>query len=156
MEKAIASSSYLPLGSGDGQAPRRPHRRRGAPTGGLASGGGVETGHPLARSQPDLPPARHAIAPAGAGAMVRDHGHVTALEQAALAASTNQRPHRGKERRPPSQAAHAHAAALRAGSHRAEPAANDAVIDLATYAAAATGRKGLLHERVTVSVRPPG
>ena len=73
--------------------------------------------------------ARHALAPAGAGATVRDHGHVTALEQSALAASTNQRPHRGKERRPPSQASLAHASTLRAGSHQAVPAANDSVID---------------------------
>ena len=87
--------------------------------------------------------ARHALAPAGAGATVRDHGHVTALEHAALAASTSARPHRGKERRPPSEAALAHAATLRAGPHRAEPATNDAVIDLAAYAAAANGRNTL-------------
>lgn len=49
--------------------------------------------------------ARHARAPTGAGAMVRDHGHVLALERSAMAASTTERPHRGKERRPPSPAA---------------------------------------------------
>ena len=84
--------------------------------------------------------ARHTLAPAGAGATVRDHGHVTALEQAALAASTGARPHRGKERRPPSPAALAHAATL-----RAEPAdaTGAAVIDLSRYAAAAHGRNTL-------------
>lgn len=87
--------------------------------------------------------ARHAFAPTGAGATVRDHGHVAALEQAALAASTSARPHRGKERRPPSPAALAHAATLRAGSHRTEAATTDAVIDLAAYAAAAKGRNTL-------------
>ena len=87
--------------------------------------------------------ARHVLAPAGAGATVRDHAHVTALEQAALAASTSARPHRGKERRPPSQAALAHASTLRAGSHRTEPATTDTVVDLAAYAAAATGRNTL-------------
>lgn len=88
--------------------------------------------------------ARHALAPAGAGLVVRDHGHVTALEQAALAASTSQRPHRGKERRPPSPAARAEAATLRAArgqqphGHR-----EDVVVDLARYAAAAAGRNTL-------------
>ena len=93
--------------------------------------------------------ARHALAPAGAGATVRDH--VTALEQSALAASTNQRPHRGKERRPPSQAALAPASTLRAGSHQAGPAANDSGIDLATYAAAAVGRNTLLPPELAAS-----
>ena len=85
--------------------------------------------------------ARHALAPAGAGATIREHTHVTALEQAALAASTSGRPHRGKERRPPSPAAQAHAATLRTPT--AAGAASGAVIDLAKYAAAATGRNTL-------------
>ena len=86
--------------------------------------------------------ARHVLTPAGAGATVRDHGHVTALEQAALAASTSARPHRGKERRPPSPAALAHAATLRAGADPTAQAVTEAV-DLARYAAAATGRNTL-------------
>jgi transposase len=89
--------------------------------------------------------ARHVLAPAGAGAVVRDHAHVTALEQAALAAATNGRPHRGKERRPPSPAARAQAQALHAAP-RAHPAGPDGVvIDLAKYAAAATGRNTLTY-----------
>jgi len=87
--------------------------------------------------------ARHVLAPEGAGATVRDHGHVAALEQAALAASTNARPHRGKERRPPSPAALAHAATLCARSDLPEQAASEPVIDLAAYATAATGRNTL-------------
>jgi len=42
---------------------------------------------------------RHALATAGAGATVREHGHVLALEAAVLAAATTERPHRRKERR---------------------------------------------------------
>lgn len=46
--------------------------------------------------------ARHRLAADGAGVIVRDHGHVIALEQAAMAAaSTGGRPHRRKERIPP-------------------------------------------------------
>ena len=50
-----------------------------------------------ARTDIDSPPAagiviaRHRLAPAGAGATVRDTGHVTALERAALAAFTDRR-----------------------------------------------------------------
>ena len=46
--------------------------------------------------------ARHRLAADGAGAMVRDHGHVAALEAAAMAAAAAARgPHRRKERIPP-------------------------------------------------------
>ena len=66
--------------------------------------------------------ARHALAPAGAGVMVRDHGHVLALEQAAMAAASPAAPHRRKQRIPPGPAALAAADALRAAgpasSHR--------------------------------------
>ena len=64
--------------------------------------------------------ARHALAPAGAGVMVRDHGHVLALEQAAMAAASPAAPHRRKQRIPPGPAALAAADALRAaaGKHR--------------------------------------
>ena len=58
--------------------------------------------------------ARHRLATTGAGAMIRDHGHVIALEQAAMAAATTAAPHRGKVRRPPSPAALDAAAALHA------------------------------------------
>jgi len=47
--------------------------------------------------------ARHRLAPAGAGATVRDDGHVLALEAAVLAAATTERPHRARNaaHRPP-------------------------------------------------------
>jgi hypothetical protein len=101
--------------------------------------------------------ARHHLAPAGAGVMVRDHGHVLALETAAMAASTFAAPHRGKERRPPSPAALAAAATLPARTAAAtlpartaaapSPSSQDVggavLVDLAAYAAAATGRNTL-------------
>ena len=84
--------------------------------------------------------ARHRLAPAGTGATIRDDGHVTALTEAALAAFSTAPPHRRKERRPPSPAARAEADLLR------EPAitrADSVVVDLARYAASATGRNTL-------------
>jgi transposase len=89
--------------------------------------------------------ARHVLAPAGAGAVVREHAHVTALEQAALAAATTERPHRSKERRPPSPAALDHATALRAAAGAPPAGPDGVVVDLAKYAAAATGRNTLTH-----------
>jgi phage tail tape-measure protein len=88
--------------------------------------------------------ARHALAPTGAGAMVRNHGHVLALEQAAMTAASPAAPHRRKQRIPPGPAALAAADALRAMTGKAaQPAAGDGVIDLARYAAAAQGRNTL-------------
>jgi transposase len=83
--------------------------------------------------------ARHALAPAGAGVMVRDDVHVAALEHAALAAFTTARPHRRKERIPisPEATALLPAPAADLDTHR------DVVIDLAAYAAAAAGRNTL-------------
>jgi hypothetical protein len=96
--------------------------------------------------------ARHRLAPDGAGVMVRDHGHVIALEHAALAASTPAAPHRSKARIPPGEAARAAAAALRvaagaeptpAPAAQAPASGKEVVIDLARYAAAAEGRNTL-------------
>jgi len=94
--------------------------------------------------------ARHRLAPAGAGATVRDTGHVLALERAALAAFSTGAPHRRKQRIPPGPAARAAAAALRANHSAAEPSTPDTptgegevVVDLARYAAAAQGRNTL-------------
>ena len=85
--------------------------------------------------------ARHTLAPAGAGATVRDHGHVTALTQSALAAFTTTSPHRRKERRPPSAAARAEADRVRGSSN--DTPDRDVVVDLARYVAAANGRNTL-------------
>jgi hypothetical protein len=56
--------------------------------------------------------ARHRIAADGLGVMVRDRGHVIALDAAAMATATTGRPHRRKERIPPGPAAKAAAAQL--------------------------------------------
>ena len=57
--------------------------RLGAPTLDIATTPGAATG-----ARGGIVLARHRLAPAGAGVMVRDHGHVQALEAAAMAAST--------------------------------------------------------------------
>jgi CBS domain-containing protein len=77
----------------------------------------------------------HRLAPAGAGRVVRDDGHVLALEKAVLSAFTNTGPCRHKTRRPPSSAARAEAARLR-GLPADNPAAR-VVIDMSSYATAA-------------------
>ena len=89
--------------------------------------------------------ARHELAPDGAGVMVRDHGHVIALEQ--LVATTPPRPHRRKERIPPGPAT-CGSRATRALQHPTSDAVNDdVVIDLAKYDRAATGRN-TSHDRL--------
>jgi transposase len=92
----------------------------------------------------------HRRAPDGAGAMVRDDGHVRALETRVLQAFTDAPRCRGKVRRPAGQAALTEAARLRDGSgrpgalHGSSPggsrssgssSAERVVVDLATYAA---------------------
>ena len=87
--------------------------------------------------------ARHELAPDGAGVMVRDHGHVIALEQLVLAGHDTSRPHRRKERIPPGPAALAAADVLRARQQPDAAATDDVVIDLSKYDRAATGRNTL-------------
>jgi hypothetical protein len=77
--------------------------------------------------------ARHRRQPDHAGAVVRDEGHVTALENKVLAARGQAgRPCHRKERRPPSPEAMAEAAAIRGRYGPATP-----VTDFAAWAAAA-------------------
>ena len=84
--------------------------------------------------------ARHRLAPDGAGAMVRDHGHVAALDTVALkAAAATRGPHRRKERIPPGPDARAAADVLRA----AEQPTLSPIFDLAAYERAAHGRNTL-------------
>ena len=83
--------------------------------------------------------ARHALAPAGAGLVVRTDSHVAALEASALAAFTAARPHRAKTRIPIS----AIAAALLPATPANAAAHRDVVIDMAAYTAAANGRNTL-------------
>ena len=99
--------------------------------------------------------ARHRLAPDGAGVMVRDHGHVHALEQVAMAAAgTGGRPHRRKERIPPGPEAIEAAQVLRRSTTEAAASSSDesdpapaisasTVIDLSTYERAARGRNTL-------------
>ncbi len=85
--------------------------------------------------------ARHRLAAAGAGAMVRDHVHVTALDHAAMAAFNDAAPHRRKQRIPPGPAALAAAAQIT----KTTPTncADGTVVDLSAYAKAANGRNTL-------------
>ena len=85
--------------------------------------------------------ARHRLAPDGAGVTVRDHGHVAALDLAAMAASTSAPPHRRKQRIPPGPAALAAAAVLGGTTHK--DCADGCVVDLSAYAKAANGRNTL-------------
>jgi hypothetical protein len=82
--------------------------------------------------------ARHCRARDGAGAVVRDGGHVAALEAAVLAGFTDRAACRGKTRRPPSPAARAEAARLRGEptSPGSAVAGGGQVLDFAAYAAA--------------------
>jgi transposase len=100
---------------------------------------------PPAAGRPAVPTviARHLIAPTGAGVMVRDHGHVAALNRAAMSAATTQAPHRSKQRRPPTPAARAEADTLRARNGVGVGSDTGQVVDLARYAAAAAGRNTL-------------
>lgn len=79
--------------------------------------------------------AAHRRAVDGSGAVVRDAGHVVALERAVLSGFSTSRPCTHKTRRPPSAAAVAEAARLR-GAPATDPA-QKVVIDLAVYAATA-------------------
>ncbi|WP_024443880.1 DDE-type integrase/transposase/recombinase [Mycobacterium sp. UM_WGJ] len=91
--------------------------------------------------------ARHRLAADGLGVMVRDGGHVIALQAAAMTTATSGRPHRRKERIPPGDAAKAAAARLRQhhgdSPYRIESstAASEAnVIDMSAYERAAQNR----------------
>lgn len=91
--------------------------------------------------------ARHRMAADGLGVMVRDSGHVLALDTTAMATAATGRPHRRKERIPPGSAAKAAAAQLLQHKHgKAEtsesstPSTDSTVIDLSAYERAAQKR----------------
>ena len=73
---------------------------------------------------------------------MRDHGHVAALDLAAMNASTSLPPHRRKQRIAPGPAARAAAAAI-TGTNTNKDCADDRVVDLSAYAKAAKGRNTL-------------
>ena len=87
--------------------------------------------------------ARHQAEPDGAGVVVRDHGHVVALERLVLSGHDTRAPHRRKERIPPGPDALAAAAALQARNEPANRLDAGVVIDLTKYAQAAEGRNTL-------------
>jgi hypothetical protein len=82
--------------------------------------------------------ARHRLVGDGTGAVIRDSGHVNALEAAAMAGASSARPHRRKERIPPGPAALHAANVLRGNTTDTDP-----IIDLTVYAAAAAARRDL-------------
>jgi len=84
--------------------------------------------------------ARHHREPDGAGVLVRDSTHVTALQTAVLSGFSTDRACSRKTRRPPSPAALAHAEHLRSstsGPRGGPDQDRDVVVDLAVWAAAA-------------------
>ena len=87
--------------------------------------------------------ARHRREPDGAGVMVRDTVHVTALETAVLAAFTTGKPCHRKARRPPTPAALAEAETLRTttGPTRPDRDRDEVVVDLRRWAEAAASRR---------------
>ncbi|WP_353649459.1 IS21 family transposase [Nakamurella sp. A5-74] len=92
----------------------------------------------------DVTIAVHHRRPDGAGATIRTEAHITALNTAALAASSPAAPHRSKQRIPPGAAARAAADILRGATPTADPAPTTAtVIDLNRYAQAAARRRTL-------------
>ncbi len=91
--------------------------------------------------------ARHRMAADGLGVMVRDSGHVIALDTAAMATAATGRPHRRKERIPPGPAAKAAAAHLlqhrdasSTSNQSCSPSTDSTVIDLSAYERAAQNR----------------
>ncbi len=102
--------------------------RLGAPTIEIATASGIVI-------------ARHDLAADGAGMMIRDHHHVTALDHAAMRAFTDLPAHRRKQRIPPGAAARA-AADLITG-RLADTTGNGVVTDLAVYVEAAKQRNTL-------------
>ncbi|MGW3956855.1 Mu transposase domain-containing protein [Streptomyces sp. NPDC004752] len=81
--------------------------------------------------------ARHRRALRGGGQIVRDSGHVVALERRVLESFSERAPCKSKVRRPPSEAALAEAERLREGQAAVASAAERVVIDLSHYAAVA-------------------
>lgn len=91
--------------------------------------------------------ARHRLAADGLGVMVRDSGHVIALDTAAMATAATGRPHRRKERIPPGSEAKAAAAQLlqqrdtrRSMTQSGIPSTDSTAIDLSAYERAAQNR----------------
>ena len=117
--------------------------------------GQVIVSHPLGEQFLDIATtggiviARHRMAADGLGVVVRDAGHVIALDSAAMATATTGRPHRRKQRIPPGTAARAAATHLQAAHANKDsdperqpstPSTDSTVIDLSAYERAAQKR----------------
>ena len=115
------------------------------------AGAAVVVSHPIGGQFVDIATAagiviaRHRLAADGLGVVVRDNGHVLALDTAAMA--TSGRPHRRKERIPPGPEAKAAAAKLLAtqacDTDDVQPSTSttdSTVIDLSAYERAAQKR----------------
>ena len=87
--------------------------------------------------------ARHRLAVDGTGVLVRDHGHVVALNTAAMAGASSARPHRRKERIPPGPAARAAANTLTDQPTSNATTSDATVTDLSAYERAAAGKNTL-------------
>ena len=103
---------------------------------------GTDELHITAAKTPDVVLARHRLVAPGTGATIREAGHVIALNTAAMTAAETGPRHRHKRRVPPGPAAQAAADALRRPS-TTDHTDQAVVIDLDTYARAATGRNTL-------------
>jgi hypothetical protein len=114
---------------------------------------GVTVSHPVGGEFCDIATtggiviARHRLAADGLGVMVRDSGHVIALDTAAMAMAATGRPHRRKERIPPGPEAKAAAAQLlrlhaetTTSDQYHTPSTDSTVIDLSAYERAAQNR----------------
>jgi transposase len=117
------------------------------------AGAQVKVSHPVGARFCDIATtsgivvARHRMAADGLGVMVRDSGHVIALDTAAMATAATGRPHRRKERIPPGPAAKAAAAQLlqlhgdtSTSDQSCTPSTDSTVIDLSAYERAAQNR----------------
>jgi transposase len=116
------------------------------------AGAQVKVSHPVGAEFLDIATtsgiviARHRMSADGLGVMIRDSGHVIALDTAAMAAATG-RPHRRKERIPPGPEAKAAAAQLlrlhaeaTPSDQSCTPSTDSTVIDLSAYERAAQNR----------------
>jgi hypothetical protein len=117
------------------------------------AGAQVKVSHPVGAEFLDIATtsgiviARHRMAADGLGVMIRDSGHVIALDTAAMAAAATGRPHRRKERIPPGPEAKAAAAQLlrlhaeaTPSDQSCTPSTDSTVIDLSAYERAAQNR----------------
>jgi hypothetical protein len=117
------------------------------------AGAQVKVSHPVGAEFCDIATtsgiviARHRMAADGLGVMIRDSGHVIALDTAAMAAAATGRPHRRKERIPPGPEAKAAAAQLlrlhaeaTPSDQSCTPSTDSTVIDLSAYERAAQNR----------------